>query len=63
MKSSVALDKFLINQEVIGNTQETIEYYKKRIGYFVSFIEDKDVNDITMEDYSIFRKRDNFFRK
>ena len=54
MKSSVALDKFLINQEVIGNTQETIEYYKKRIGYFVSFIEDKDVNDITMEDYNLY---------
>lgn len=54
MKSSVILNKFLTNQEVIGNTKETIEYYKKRIGYFISYTNDKDINDITIEDYNSY---------
>lgn len=54
MKSSVILDKFLLNQEVIGNTKETIEYYKKRIGYFIKFTKDKDINNITIEDYNSY---------
>lgn len=29
MKCSVVLDKFITNQKVVGNTKDTIEYYKK----------------------------------
>lgn len=28
MKCSVVLDKFITNQKVVGNTKDTIEYYK-----------------------------------
>ena len=54
MKSSVILNEFLTNQEVIGNTKETITYYKKRIGYFISYIHDKDINNVTIEDYNLY---------
>ncbi len=54
MKSSVILTKFLTNQEVIGNTKETIAYYKKRIGYFISYIDDKDINSVTLDDYNSY---------
>ena len=54
MKSSEILDKFLINQNVIGNTKETITFYKKRIGYFITYIDDKDINKVTLEDYYLY---------
>ena len=52
MKSSEVLNKFIINQKVINNSSETIIYYNKRIGYFINFINDKDINDIIIEDYN-----------
>ena len=54
MKSSEALNKFLIDQQVIGNTEQTIEYYKKRISYFINFIDDKDINNINIDDYNSY---------
>lgn len=54
MKSSKALEKFLLDQEVIGNTKQTIEYYKKRIGYFIEFVNDKDINDLNIDDYNSY---------
>lgn len=54
MKCSVVLDKFLTNQKVIGNTKETIEYYKKRIGYFINFVNDKDINNVIIDDYNSY---------
>ena len=54
MKCSVVLDKFITNQKVIGNTKETIEYYKKRIGYFIDFIKDKDIDDVVIDDYNSY---------
>lgn len=54
MKCSVVLDKFITNQKVIGNTKETIEYYKKRIGYFINFVNDKDINNVIIEDYNSY---------
>ena len=54
MKCSVVLDKFIINQKVIGNTKETIEYYKKRIGYFINFVNDKDINNVIIDDYNSY---------
>ena len=46
MKCSEVLDRFITNQKVIGNTKETIEYYKKRIGYFIDFVKNKDINNV-----------------
>ena len=54
MKCSEVLDKFITNQNVIGNTKETIEYYKKRIGYFIDFVNDKDINNVVIDDYNSY---------
>ena len=54
MKCSVVLDKFITNQKVIGNTKETIEYYKKRIGYFIDFIKNKDIDNVVIDDYNSY---------
>ena len=54
MKCSEVLDKFITNQKVIGNTKETIEYYKKRIGYFIDFVNDKDINNVVIDDYNSY---------
>lgn len=54
MKCSVVLDKFITNQKVIGNTKETIEYYKKRIGYFIGFVKDKEINNVVIDDYNSY---------
>jgi site-specific recombinase XerD len=54
MKCSEVLDKFITNQKVIGNTKETIEYYKKRIGYFIDFVKDKEINNVVLDDYNSY---------
>ena len=54
MKCSEVLDKFITNQKVIGNTKDTIEYYKKRIGYFIDFVDDKDINNVVIDDYNSY---------
>lgn len=54
MKCSEVLDKFITNQKVIGNTKETIEYYKKRIGYFISFVKDKEISNVVIDDYNSY---------
>lgn len=54
MKLSNALEKFLLEQEVIGNTKQTIEYYKKRIGYFVEFLENKNLDELNIDDYNSY---------
>ena len=43
MKCSEVLDKFILKQKVMNNSEETIKYYRKRIGYFINFIENKDI--------------------
>lgn len=54
MKCSDVLDKFITNQKVVGNTKDTIEYYKKRIGYFISFVKDKEINNVVIDDYNSY---------
>lgn len=54
MKLSYILDKFLLDQEVIGNTNQTIEYYKKRVGYFITFLNDIDINDLNIDSYNTY---------
>jgi len=51
MKCSAALDKFLYKQELKNNSEETIAYYKKRIGYFIDFVNNKKVRKLTSGDY------------
>ena len=52
MKSKDILEKFLIDQQVKGNTKQTIDYYKRRINYFINFIENKEISKVTIEDYN-----------
>lgn len=51
MKCRAALDKFLYEQQLRNNSEETILYYKQRIGYFIDFIDDKNVNRLCSGDY------------
>jgi len=46
-----AVSEFIINQEVRGNSENTIEYYTLDLGYFVDFMGiDKDLCKITLTD-------------
>lgn len=54
MKLSYILEKFLLEQKIIGNSEETIKYYKKRIGYFITFLDDKDISYLTIDDYNSY---------
>lgn len=54
MLCSEALKQFLLNQELVNNSKATIDYYKQRIGYFVDFLNDKDINSLTIDDYNSF---------
>lgn len=51
MKLQDVLFEFLKFQEVKGNTVQTILYYKKRIGYFISFCNNKSISKVKKEDY------------
>ena len=52
IKCSVALDKFIDKQILKNNSQETIDYYKKRIGYFINFVKNKKVKKLNVADYN-----------
>lgn len=54
MKLEDALNKFILDQELKGNSLETIMYYKKRIGYFIKFCNNKDINDLSIDDYNSY---------
>ena len=51
MRCNKALDKFLYNQKLKNNSPETLDYYKKRIGYFIDFVKNKNVRLIKHSDY------------
>ena len=51
-KSSVVLEDFLKKQKLKNNSQETIDYYKKRIGYFIDFTKNKQVWKFNKNDYN-----------
>lgn len=51
-KSSVVLIDFLEKQKLKNNSQETIDYYKKRIGYFIDFTKNKQVWKLNKNDYN-----------
>jgi len=55
-----AIEQFLIDQELKGNSQKTINYYRQNLMFFSTFIgEEKKVNEITLLDlkqYLLFIK-------
>lgn len=51
MRCNKALDKFLYNQKLKHNSTDTLEYYKKRIGYFITFVKNKNIRRIKSSDY------------
>lgn len=54
MLCSDALDNFILNQRLVNNSKETIIFYKKRIGYFINFINNKSVEELCIDDYNNF---------
>jgi len=52
MKCSEILEKFLLEQKVKGNSDETVLYYKKRIKYFIDFVNNKDTHFLNIDDYN-----------
>lgn len=52
MKLSKALEEFLELQIIKGNSIETYNTYKKRIGYFISFCEDIECSELCLNYYS-----------
>ncbi|HBY20851.1 MAG: hypothetical protein A2Y24_06440 [Clostridiales bacterium GWE2_32_10] len=51
-----AIDMFLTEQYLKGNTVKTKEFYKTTLGYFVNFIgKDKLISDITMQDLNSYK--------
>ena len=51
MLCSLVLNEFLKFQELKNNSDETIIYYKQRIGYFIDFVNDKDIRKVNVKDY------------
>lgn len=54
IRCSTALDKFIFNQQLKNNSEETIKYYKKRIGYFIDFVKNKKINRLKASDYEAY---------
>lgn len=52
MRCSECLEIFINNQKVINNSDETIRFYKKRIGYFIEFVNNKNVDELCIDDYN-----------
>lgn len=48
MNISEAIEEFLIEQRVRGNSSDTYDYYINCLKYFLNFIGDRDVNDLNL---------------
>lgn len=48
------LENFLLNQKLINNSNETILYYKQRIGYFISFVGNIEVENLSISHYNSY---------
>jgi integrase/recombinase XerC/integrase/recombinase XerD len=60
-----AINQYLVEQEIRGNTQKTVEYYRMNLGYFSDFIgQDKEMDKITLNDlqkyYLMLKNRPKF---
>lgn len=49
MKLSEALKMFLIDRELKGSTEKTLENYQQQVQYFIDFTGDIDTSDLTLE--------------
>jgi len=54
MKIQKALDKFLEYEYVSGSSQKTIQYYKQTLGYFINFVGNIDVKNVTTKHYNSY---------
>lgn len=54
MNCKDCLNDFILKQQLINNSNATISYYKKRIGYFIDFVDNKDINCLCIDDYNNF---------
>ena len=52
MLLSDILELYIKEQSVKNNSAATIEYYKKRITYFINSVGDKNIKDININDYN-----------
>ena len=50
MKISEALEEFLLDQRIRGNSPETIVYYQRSIRFFQDFAGDREVSELTILD-------------
>ncbi len=51
MRVSEVLDKFIFEKTIIGSTEKTIFYYEQQVGFFVKFVKDIEIENITYSDY------------
>lgn len=64
-----ALELFLMDQQLKGNTEKTIFNYERMITYFINFVGNKEINDIDIADvksYQIYlsdKQAENYFSK
>jgi len=61
-----AVQQFLIDQELKGNTKKTVAYYQSNLAYFLDFAgHEKTVSDLSVEDLKKYffeiRKRPRFY--
>ena len=52
-----ALDIFLLDRELKGNSDKTIKNYQEQINYYIDYVGNIDVSDITLkslQDYQIY---------
>lgn len=54
MKISEALEELLVDLECENRTQKTLDNYKAFIGYFIKYIGDIDVKDITIKQCKLY---------
>ena len=50
MKLSDLIEEYLLEQRCRGNTADTLEYYDNVLSYFRDFLDDLDVNDLSLAD-------------
>lgn len=50
-----AKEMFLMDQQLKGNTDKTINNYDRMISYFIDFIGDKDISEVTLNDVKAYQ--------
>lgn len=50
LKLSELLSAYLLEQRVRGNSEKTILFYRRNVGYLVSFLSDSDADAVRLSD-------------